>query len=173
MGKPRLALIVPCVVPSAETTWAGTPASFNLSASQCDCALVSGRSATCRIRNAGMCDIAKAIRWVHDHAQEYGGDPNSIFVMGHSAGAHLAALVCTDDRYLKAESLSLSIIKGCVPVDVSVYDIPKRFKDSKTVPPATFKAVFGESEEAHRDLSPGNAHRQGEAHPGVPDPARR
>jgi acetyl esterase/lipase len=99
-------------------------------------------------------DIAKAIRWVHDHAQEYGGDPTAIFVMGHSAGAHLAALVCTDDRYLKAESLSLSIIKGCVPVDVSVYDIPKRFKDSKTVPPATFKAVFGESEEAHRDLSP-------------------
>jgi acetyl esterase/lipase len=99
-------------------------------------------------------DIAKAIRWVHDHAQDYDGDPNSIFVMGHSAGAHLAALVCTDDRYLKAESLSLSILKGCVPVDVSVYDIPKRFKDSKTVPPATFKAVFGESEEAHRDLSP-------------------
>jgi acetyl esterase/lipase len=99
-------------------------------------------------------DIARAIRWVHDHAQEYGGDPKSIFVMGHSAGAHLAALVCTDDRYLKAEGLSLSIIKGCVPVDVSVYDIPKRLKDSGSGPSATFKAVFGESEEAHRDLSP-------------------
>src|SRR5262249_14761906 len=48
-------------------------------------------------------DIAKAIRWVHDHARDYGGDPKAIFVMGHSAGAHLAALVCTDDRYLKAE----------------------------------------------------------------------
>src|SRR6266446_5635963 len=35
-------------------------------------------------------DIAKAIRWVHDHAKDYGGDPESIFVMGHSAGAHLA-----------------------------------------------------------------------------------
>ncbi len=42
----------------------------------------------------------------------------------------------------------------CVPVDVSVYDIPKRLKDSGSVPPATFKAVFGESEEAHQDLSP-------------------
>ena len=51
----------------------------------------------------------------------------SIFVMGHSAGAHLAALVCTDDRYLKAEGLPLSIIKGCVPVDTAAYDIPKRF----------------------------------------------
>lgn len=99
-------------------------------------------------------DIAKAIRWVHDHAQEFGGDPNSLFVMGHSAGAHLAALVCTDDRYLKAEGLSLAIIKGCVPIDVSVYDISKRLKDGGSVSPETFKAVFGETEESHRDLSP-------------------
>ena len=99
-------------------------------------------------------DIAKAIHWVHDHARDYGGDPNSIFVMGHSAGAHLAALVCTDDRYLKAEGLSLAILKGCVPVDVSVYDIPKRLQDSGSAPPAAFKEVFGKKEENHRDLSP-------------------
>lgn len=99
-------------------------------------------------------DIAKAIHWAHDHAQEFGGDPNSIFVMGHSAGAHLAALVCTDDRYLTAEGLSLAIIKGCVPVDVSVYDIPKRLKEGGSVSPETFKAVFGETDESHRDLSP-------------------
>ena len=74
-------------------------------------------------------DVAKAIRWTHDHAKEYGGDPNTMIVMGHSAGAQLAALVCIDDRYLKAEKLPLSIIKGCVPVDVSVYDIPKRLKE--------------------------------------------
>ncbi len=45
-------------------------------------------------------DIAKAIKWVHDNAKEYGGLPDTIFVAGHSAGAHLAALVCTDDCYL-------------------------------------------------------------------------
>ena len=99
-------------------------------------------------------DIAKAIRWIHDHAKDYGGDPNSIFVMGHSAGAHLAALVCTDDRYLKAEGLPLSIIKGCVPVDVSVYDIPKRLKDGGSVATATFTKTFGEKEESQRDYSP-------------------
>jgi acetyl esterase/lipase len=99
-------------------------------------------------------DIARAIRWVHHHARDYGGDPNAIIIAGHSAGAHLAALVCTDDRYLKAEGLSLALIKGCVPVDVSVYDIPRRLKDSSAVPPATFKQVFGEKEELHRDLSP-------------------
>jgi len=99
-------------------------------------------------------DIAKAIRWTHDHAKEYGGDPKSIFVMGHSSGAHLAALVCTDDRYLKGEGLPLSIIKGCVPVDVSVYDIPKRLKDGGSVATATFTKTFGATEELQRELSP-------------------
>ena len=41
-----------------------------------------------------------------------------------------------------------------MPVDVSVYDIPKRLKDGGAVPPATFKAVFGEADESHRELSP-------------------
>jgi arylformamidase len=69
-------------------------------------------------------DIAKSIRWVHDHIAEYGGDPNRLLVMGHSAGAQLAALICTDERYLKAEGLSLAILKGCVPVDGDTYDVP-------------------------------------------------
>ncbi len=99
-------------------------------------------------------DIARAIRWVHDHAKDYGGDPRTIFVMGHSAGAHLAALVCTDDRYLEAQGLPLSILKGCVPVDVSAYDIPKRLKDGGAVPPAAIKSIFGDTEAAQRDLSP-------------------
>src|SRR6186713_2754520 len=62
-------------------------------------------------------DVAKSVHWVHDHIAEYGGDPNRILVGGHSAGAQLAALICTDDRYLGAEGLTLAIIKGCVPVD--------------------------------------------------------
>jgi arylformamidase len=99
-------------------------------------------------------DIAKTIHWVHDHSKEYGGDGNSIYVMGHSAGAHLAALVCTDDRYLKAEGLPLSVLKGCVPVDVSVYDIPKRLQDGGSLNPDTIKSVFGQSEESLRDYSP-------------------
>src|SRR6202008_2642185 len=66
-------------------------------------------------------DIAKSIHWVHDDIAEHGGDPQRLFVMGHSAGAQLAALVCIDDRYLKAEGLSLDIIKGGVPVDGDTY----------------------------------------------------
>jgi acetyl esterase/lipase len=68
--------------------------------------------------------VAKSIHWVHEHAAENGGDPRRLFIMGHSAGAQLAALLCTDERYLQAEGLSLAIVKGCVPVDGDTYNIP-------------------------------------------------
>jgi arylformamidase len=69
-------------------------------------------------------DAAKALGWVHRNISTYGGDAQRIFVMGHSAGAQLAALLCIDDRYLKEESASLASIKGCVPVDGDTYDLP-------------------------------------------------
>jgi arylformamidase len=98
-------------------------------------------------------DVAKGIRWVHDHAKDYGGDPNTFLVMGHSAGAQLAALVCTDDRYLKAEGLPLSIVKGCVPVDGDTYDVPLQIA---TVAPRTadvYRRKFGD-EASQKNLSP-------------------
>ncbi len=70
-------------------------------------------------------DVAASLAWVHQYIAEYGGDPDRIFVGGHSAGAQLAALICTDDRYLKKEGVSLSVLKGCIPVDGDTYDIPK------------------------------------------------
>lgn len=106
-------------------------------------------------------DIAKSIHWVHDHIAEYGGDPKRLLVMGHSAGAQLAALICTDDRYLKAEGLSLSIIKGCVPVDGDTYDVPAIITTAETrrtvhgQPQAKFghREKFGNDPEKHRDFS--------------------
>ena len=70
-------------------------------------------------------DVAKSLGWVHKNIAKYGGDPKRIFVGGHSAGAQLAALICTDDRYLKKEGVSFDVLKGCVPVDGDTYDIPK------------------------------------------------
>jgi acetyl esterase/lipase len=106
-------------------------------------------------------DIARSIRWVHDHIAEYGGDPGRLLVMGHSAGAQLAALVCIDDRYLKAEGLSLAIIKGCVPVDGDTYDVPAIIETAETrcrvhgLPQATYghREKFGNDPAKHRDLS--------------------
>jgi acetyl esterase/lipase len=106
-------------------------------------------------------DIAASIHWVHAHIAEYGGDPDRILVMGHSAGAQLAALICTDDRYLKSEGLSLAIIKGCVPVDGDTYDVPAIIETAETrrrlhgqpQPKFGHREKFGNTPAKHRDLS--------------------
>ena len=77
-------------------------------------------------------DCAKSLGWVHQHIAEHGGDPQRIFVMGHSAGAQLAALLCTDERYLKAEGVPFSALKGCVPVDGDTYDVPAIIETAET-----------------------------------------
>src|SRR5262249_24132361 len=55
---------------------------------------------------------------------------------------------------LKAEGLSLAILKGCVPVDVSVYDVPKRIKEGGSTPPAQIETLFGKTADTQKDLSP-------------------
>ena len=69
-------------------------------------------------------DVAKATGWVHTNITRYGGDPQRIFLMGHSAGAQLAALLCTDSRYIEAQGVPRTSIKGCVAVDGDTYDVP-------------------------------------------------
>jgi acetyl esterase/lipase len=89
-------------------------------------------------------DVAKAIRWVHDHARDYGGNPDRILVIGHSAGAQLAALVCTDGRYLRAEKLSASIVRACVPVDGDTYDIPLQIATVEQKRKDFYRMAFGD-----------------------------
>jgi len=106
-------------------------------------------------------DVAKGLRWVHDHVAEYGGDPSRVLVMGHSSGGQLAAIVCTDDRYLKAEGLSLAMIKGCVPVDADTFDVPAiievaevRARAHGVAPPTHgHRQKFGNDPVKHRDFS--------------------
>ncbi|HEY8682778.1 MAG TPA: alpha/beta hydrolase [Rhodanobacter sp.] len=47
-----------------------------------------------------MQDAARAVAWTHAHAGEYGGNPDDLFVMGHSAGGHIGALLATDAHWL-------------------------------------------------------------------------
>jgi arylformamidase len=106
-------------------------------------------------------DVAKSIRWVHDHIAEHGGDPKRLLIMGHSAGAQLAALLCTDERYLKEEGLSFAIIKGCVPVDGDTYDIPAMIEVAETrlrlhgltLPKFGHRIKFGNDVAKHKDFS--------------------
>jgi acetyl esterase/lipase len=48
-----------------------------------------------------MSDAATAVGWTHAHAADYGGDPGTIFVMGHSSGAHIGGLLATDASWLQ------------------------------------------------------------------------
>lgn len=98
-------------------------------------------------------DVAKAFRWVHDNAAKIGGNPEAIIVTGHSAGAQLAALVSIDERYLKAEGLSLANIKGCVPVDGDTYDVPMQIATVEQRRADIYRRKFGD-EESQKNLSP-------------------
>jgi acetyl esterase/lipase len=58
-----------------------------------------------------IADGARAVAWVRQHAPEFGGDPDRIVLMGHSAGAHMAALLVLNDEYLvKADVPPHSIV---------------------------------------------------------------
>lgn len=68
-------------------------------------------------------DVARAFAWTYRNIGKHGGKPTELFVSGHSAGGHLAALLGTDESYLKAEGLSLDMIRGVMPIS-GVYIIP-------------------------------------------------
>jgi arylformamidase len=107
-------------------------------------------------------DVASALGWVHRNIAAHGGDPARLLVMGHSSGGQLAALMCTDDRYGKAEGFPLTIIKGCVPVDADTFDIPAIIEVAETrarvhqlpLPTYGHRQKFGNDPAKHRDFSP-------------------
>lgn len=72
-------------------------------------------------------DCAEAFAWVVAHVGEYGGDPNNVALMGHSAGAYNAAMLVLDPAYLAARGL-LGTVKGVVglsgPYDFFPFDGP-------------------------------------------------
>lgn len=94
-------------------------------------------------------DVARGFAWTAANIGKYGGNPGVLFVSGHSAGGHLAALLATDDDYLRAEKLSLSNIKGAIPVS-GVFVVSPRMKN-----------IFGEDAEVCKKASPQTHARQG------------
>lgn len=59
-------------------------------------------------------DAASAVRWARVHAADYGGDPDRIYISGHSAGGHSALMLALDRQYLRAVGLAPSDIAGVV-----------------------------------------------------------
>lgn len=67
-------------------------------------------------------DVAAGFAWVHKNIATYGGDPQRLFLAGHSAGGHMVALLATDGKYLAAHGLSVKNVRGVVAIS-GVYSI--------------------------------------------------
>ena len=66
-------------------------------------------------------DAAAATAWVIEHIASYGGDPENVYVSGHSAGAYLAALLALDPGHLGAHHLPPASIRGSIPISAFLY----------------------------------------------------
>jgi pimeloyl-ACP methyl ester carboxylesterase len=80
---------------------------------------------------------AKAVQWVKENIKGFGGDPDRIFVSGHSAGGHLAALISIRPEYF--DSLSLpNPIKGLILIDAAGLDMYRLSEGRKVRGNASF-----------------------------------
>ena len=70
-------------------------------------------------------DVAQAIAWLVENAESFQGDPDRIFLMGHSAGAHIVSAVACDPRHLEQAGLAPDVIKGTIPLDTAAYDVSR------------------------------------------------
>ncbi len=83
-------------------------------------------------------DAAKAVAWIRDNIDQFGGDPDRIYLSGHSAGAHIAGLLTADERYLR-DAGAEGVVKGFAglagpyhfnpkePVFVEIFGPPENF----------------------------------------------
>lgn len=69
-------------------------------------------------------DAAQAVRWVRDHAAEFGGDPARLFLMGHSAGGYVASMVALDRRYLTRAGAGDVKLRGLIALSAPHVLVP-------------------------------------------------
>lgn len=99
-------------------------------------------------------DIAQALSALLDRARKLGIDRSRVVLMGHSAGAHLVALVGTDEQYLRGAGLSFADIDGVIPNDGAAYDVEAQMRDGGKFMADTYVQAFGTDPARQRALSP-------------------
>jgi arylformamidase len=101
-------------------------------------------------------DVAQALKALLDRAARLGIDRSRVVITGHSAGAHLVALVGTDEQYLREAGLSFADLDGVLPNDGACYDVPAQMRQSGKFMMGTYEQAFGKDPERQRALSPSN-----------------
>lgn len=86
------------------------------------CANVNYRLAPAHPWPAQAEDVAAAVAWVRSKIGERGGDPQKLFLLGHSSGATLVAVLGTDERYLARHGMKTSDLRGVVPMGSVMWD---------------------------------------------------
>ncbi|MFL5763187.1 MAG: alpha/beta hydrolase [Bacteroidia bacterium] len=105
-------------------------------------------------------DAASAVKWVKDSIHRYGGDPNKIFVAGHSAGGQVAALISTDCSYFDSVDIC-NPIKGCVLIDPFGLDMYSYLKRNGKYKYDLYRSVFTKDSAEWKAGSPQYHLRQG------------
>lgn len=108
-------------------------------------------------------DVAAAIAWLHYNARQIGGDPNRIFLMGHSSGAALVALVATDEQFLAKFKIPLSTLKGVICNDSGFYDLMERAKRPRSR--LVIENAYGSDPAVWQKASPSSHVRAGKGIP--------
>lgn len=85
--------------------------------------------------------IATSVKWVYEHIDQYGGDTSRIFISGHSAGGHLAALVSFRDDYFKELALHKPV-KGVVLIDAAGLDMYGYIREVDNGPDNSYLRIF-------------------------------
>lgn len=99
-------------------------------------------------------DCARAVLWAKQHMADYGGDPNRLYVMGHSAGGGLAALLATEDTLFTKLGLAGNPVKGAIlndPAGINMYDYLLKMEYPTD---RQYLVPFGKDPEGWRAVSP-------------------
>jgi acetyl esterase/lipase len=98
-------------------------------------------------------DLASALAWLVAESDDLGTDPHRIAVVGHSAGAGIAAAVAVDPTYLGAHGLGPSTITCTAPLDTEGFDI-RPLIDGGGATARLYRSVFGDDPATWDELSP-------------------
>ncbi|UOQ73018.1 alpha/beta hydrolase [Hymenobacter cellulosilyticus] len=99
-------------------------------------------------------DCARAVTWTYQHIAEYGGDPQRLFTMGHSAGGGLAALLAADNTLFTRRGLTANPVRGAILDDPAGLDMYDYLRKMQYAGDAQYLVPFGKDPAVWKAVSP-------------------